>query len=98
MRVQLLYFPGCPHVERAREAIRAALAAVDLLPVFEEVDTTTESTPPALAKWGSPTVLIDGRDAAGAQPSGVACRLYDGGAPSTALVLAAIRGCREETN
>jgi thioredoxin 1 len=40
MRVQLLWFPGCPNVEEARRNLRRALAACDLDVPVEEVDLT----------------------------------------------------------
>lgn len=96
MRVQLLSFPGCPNVEATREAVRQALIASGLPPRFEEVDVTAAATPDSLKAWGSPTVLIEGRDIAGEEPTGPCCRLYDSdgprrGVPPDAMILEAIR-------
>jgi len=76
MRIQLLTFPGCPNAEGAREALRRSIAAVDLPPGFEEVDVTDPATPDDLRNWGSPTILVDGRDVTGGAPTGTSCRLY----------------------
>ena len=97
MTIQLLYFPGCPHHERARRSVRAAIALAGLPATFEELDTTAATTPAPLARWGSPTVLVDGVDVGGAhEPTGATCRLYpEGGAPTTSMVLAAIRARRQ---
>jgi hypothetical protein len=82
MRVQLLYFEGCPHVDEARRVLRRALETAGVAGiVVEEIDVEATSTPADLRDWGSPTILIDGLDAAGErEPSGRSCRLYrDGG-------------------
>ena len=51
MKVQLVYFDGCPNVERAREVLRRALAACAPFTVsFEEVDVTARGAPAHLAR------------------------------------------------
>jgi mercuric ion transport protein len=77
MRIQLLSFPGCPNVPEARKRLSDALADLGMPEEFEEIDVTDAACDPALVGWGSPTILIDGRDVEGAQPSSTAsCRLY----------------------
>jgi mercuric ion transport protein len=96
MTVQLLFFPGCPNVDATRAALRRALAATGLPDAFEELDATAPTTPESLRAWGSPTVLVDGADVAGGDPSGASCRLYVGadgrpaGVPSDALIRRAL--------
>mgnify|MGYP000865880417 CR=1 FL=1 len=83
MKIQLLYFNGCPNVEVARAAVRTALAAEKLEIAVEEIDVEAPTAPDWARGWGSPTILIDGQDVAGQQPSASsACRLYAGGSPS----------------
>ncbi|MCB9492475.1 MAG: cation transporter [Dehalococcoidia bacterium] len=83
MKIQLLYFEGCPNLERARAALRDAMAAEQIDQVVEEVDVESATTPESLRGWGSPTILIDGRDLTGAaRTTGAACRLYAHGAPT----------------
>lgn len=77
MKVQLLSFPGCPNVDAAREMLRSAMASAGIRAPIEEVDTTSPDTPAPLRGWGSPTILIDGRDVGGAEaPTGRSCRIY----------------------
>ncbi len=77
MKVQLLYFPGCPNVSEARKVLRRALTGSGLPPEFEEVDVTAPETPSDLRSWGSPTILVNGTDALGEHaPAGPCCRLY----------------------
>lgn len=97
MKVQLLYFDGCPHWEVADARLREALEVVGRVVEVEKVQVTT----PELAEdWGfrgSPSVLIDGRDPF-AQPDalvGLSCRLYRtpegvGGAPTVAQLVEAL--------
>ena len=96
MKIQLLYFPECPNVDAAREALRHALAAEQLGADVEEIDVEAPAAPEWARGWGSPTILIDGEDVAGQQPSGSSCcRLYADGAPSVELIrarIAAVRG------
>ena len=90
MKIQLLYFEGCPNVDAARAALRAALAVEKLALAVEEIDVEAPSAPTWARGWGSPTILIDGVDVAGAQPSDAAscCRLYADGAPDVAAIRA----------
>jgi len=83
MKVQLLYFPGCPNVDAARNALRRSLDALGLRVAVEETDVTEARIARHLRGWGSPTILIDGVDVGGErEPTGAACRLYaTGGEP-----------------
>ena len=100
MTVQLLSFPGCPNADAAREALRRALVAAGLPPWIEEVDVTAPGTPAERRDWGSPTILVDGRDVAGSGPTGPSCRLYDDakegtrGVPPDELIRKAVDGAR----
>jgi hypothetical protein len=92
MRIQLLYFPGCPHVEPARASLRAALAAEALAVAIDEIDVAAPAAPEWARGWGSPTILIDGEELRGAAPAaGAACRVYEGGAPSVDEIRARLR-------
>jgi len=97
MKVQLVYFEGCPNADAAREAIQRNLVAASMAVELEEVDTNAADTPAALRTWGSPTVLVDGRDVGGERiPTGTCCRLYDNpanrGVPGDAAIRAALCG------
>ncbi|MEZ4370005.1 MAG: hypothetical protein R3B07_04240 [Polyangiaceae bacterium] len=59
MRVQLLWFEGCPHISDARTRLREALEHSGLGALWEELDLGQH---PELQSFGSPTVLINGRD------------------------------------
>jgi len=104
MRVQLLYFVGCPHVDATRRVLRAALEASAVGDVaVEEFDVEAPSTPPELRGWGSPTILVDGVDLTGERvPSGLSCRLYRSadaaGVPSRKLIEERLRAAKGSEN
>lgn len=89
MRIELLYFEGCPNWKTADERLRAVTAERSLEVVHRLVSTPEEAE--ATQFRGSPTILVDGRDpfATGDEPVGLSCRIYqtpDGpaGSPTTA--------------
>ena len=97
MKIQLLYFDGCPHWQLAHERLGEALAAVGSSAEIERVLVDTPEAADALAFHGSPSLLIDGHDpfAQSGDPVGLTCRLYrtpDGveGAPSVAQLVRAL--------
>ncbi len=78
-QVELLYFPGCPHVTHAREQLTRALRLAGLPPVWSEHDVSSDDVPARLRGFGSPTILIDGCDVSavdGERGEGVSCRVY----------------------
>ncbi len=95
LRVELVYFTGCPHVAAAREAIREAMTATGLAAEWQEWNRDDSATPEALRGYGSPTVLVDGRDVAPAPANADCCRVYSGGsglhnAPESDTIRAAL--------
>ena len=77
--VQLVFFSGCPHIEAARRQLINAFTAAGLDPGWTEHDVNHPDTPIELRGFGSPSILVDGRDVMGATPGeGAACRLYAG--------------------
>ncbi|MCH7807246.1 MAG: hypothetical protein IH995_08955 [Proteobacteria bacterium] len=79
-KIQLLYFPGCPNVEETREVLRKALENLALGGAdIEDVNVHNKWTPEALRNYPSPTILVDGKDIEGFNPTdAAACRIYDG--------------------
>ncbi len=99
MKIQLLSFAGCPNSEEARESLRRALIGSGLSPEFEEVDVMAPATPEPLKAWGSPTILVNGRDVGGDAPTGPCCRVYGAGeqirgVPTETQIREAIRNAR----
>jgi len=103
MRIELLYFDGCPHYAPLERRLRSLLAtaAVDARVVLREVRSQEEAERQSFL--GSPTVRIDGRDvepgADGRTDTGLKCRLYPGerglrGAPDDDVLIEAIERAR----
>lgn len=98
MKVELIYDRDCPNVVEARLQLSRALADCGLSTTWTEWDRGDEQSPPHVRHYGSPTILVNGTDVAGAAPSDGAdcCRLYqvaDGyrGAPSVDMIASALR-------
>ena len=84
MRVELLYFDGCPNWRLADQRLRDALTQAGRDDVrVEHRRVTTPEQAQASEFRGSPTVLVDGRDpfADPDAPVGLSCRVFriDGG-------------------
>ena len=105
LRIDLVYDRDCPNIERARAMIRAALEQVGSATTWTEWDREDAATPPELRDFGSPTVLVNGRDVGcdeneDTRSDANSCRVYLDecgclcGAPSTELIVNAIRGVR----
>ena len=79
MKVELLYFDGCPHWTMADARLAQALKTLgrhDVTVEQRQVETTTQAQ--EFGFTGSPTIRVDGRDpfATGHQHAGMACRVY----------------------
>jgi len=74
--IELQYFPGCPHWELAADRVREVAERRGLHVTYRVIDNDAEAT--RVRFRGSPTILIDGRDAfaSGDEPVGLSCRLY----------------------
>lgn len=79
MRVELLYFDGCPNWTVAETRLTQALSTAGRgdLPIHHRHVETPEDAA-GLGFTGSPTVLVDGRDpfATGDEHVGLSCRVY----------------------
>ena len=85
MRFEYLYFEGCPTSKEMLKNVREALDSTGGQELTEtELDTLAEGD--ARLQYGSPTLLIDGKDLMGPAPTthlGLTCRLFEDGVPST---------------
>jgi mercuric ion transport protein len=91
MHVDLIYDLDCPNVVAARTVLVRAFVAASIAPAWRE-HCRSDGLPAELDGFGSPTILVDGRDVMGERPAGApCCRLYPGGAgapPREAIVAA----------
>lgn len=85
--VIIVFASHCPNVRLVRQRVRSALARLGLPQRWVEWNTDSRDTPAFARGYGSPTVLVNGRDVAGGDVAdGERCRLYldDPGAPDRA--------------
>jgi hypothetical protein len=97
-KIELIYDRNCPNVEATRKNLRIALQQSGLGMDWQEWDRESSTCPDYAKNYGSPTILVDGRDIVGDSPSdGNSCRVYpnddDGlaGIPSVELVIASFK-------
>jgi hypothetical protein len=79
MKVQVVHIDACPNWEAAGDRLRSALHAAGLAEVsVEYVLLTTPEQAAAVEFAGSPTILLDGRDAfpSAGRTTDLACRVY----------------------
>ncbi len=95
--IALIYDADCPNVRDARAALRAALTRSGLEPSWVEYDRASLEVPERFRRFGSPTIIVDGKDVAGesAGDAAASCRVYPAagglcGVPPVDAIVAAI--------
>ena len=80
MRVELLWWEGCPSTEQALEDLRAVLAEEGLDPDAVELREVTSDEEAERERFhGSPTIRVDGQELlppGDGEPMGLSCRVY----------------------
>jgi hypothetical protein len=73
--VDLVYADDCPNVSLARANLLIAFGRAGVKPKWSEHRIGDPEAPARTRGYGSPTILVDGRDVAGLPPSGeISCR------------------------
>jgi hypothetical protein len=90
-KVELVYFTGCPNAEEARENIRHALTEMGRSAPWVEWDLECEETPARYGIYGSPTVLVGGRNVTEAPAAAAGLSCSAGGAPQVAEIVRALK-------
>jgi hypothetical protein len=95
VKVEVLYFEGCPNHPPAVERVRSVLREEGLPEEVLEIDVKAAEAGKTTGFLGSPTILVNGKDIDPAvrtfQPAGFSCRTYVGGLPSEEMIRAALR-------
>jgi mercuric ion transport protein len=98
IQVELIYDSDCPAAPQARENLREAMLRARLAPRWVEWERSSPDAPERVRAYGSPTILVAGRDVAGNEAMGAACcRIYQpqpgkfAAVPPAELILAALR-------
>ena len=80
MRVELLWWEGCPSHPQALEDLRDAMSAEGLDPdTVDVIEVESEEQAEAEGFPGSPTIRVDGEDLlppGDGEPRGLTCRVY----------------------
>lgn len=97
MKVDFLYFEGCPNHQPAVDRLRRVLAELGMDVGVEEVKVATQADAQRLGFLGSPTIQVDGvdiePDSRNRTDYGLSCRLYGGeGLPSREMLVRALTG------
>jgi hypothetical protein len=98
MRVELIYDADCPNVAAARSVLIEAFARTRTSARWREWERSAADTPAYARSYGSPTILVEGRDVAGVEPASASpnCRIYgDDGllsrTPTVSMICEALR-------
>jgi hypothetical protein len=100
MNIELIYFRECPNISPARERLLQAFATTGITPQWQEWERNDPAGPAYARAYGSPAILVNGRDVSGAKPAGdevSACRVYAhapgifDGAPAVDSIVKALR-------
>ncbi len=97
MRIEVLYFEGCPHHQATVELVHEVIAELGVGADVHEVEVRDHEDATRLRFLGSPSVRVDGVDIEpGARDDAqfaLACRMYQGsGVPPKPLLVAALEG------
>ena len=78
MKIELLYFEGCPSYRVAETSLREVLAEADLVDLIDMIEIKTAADAQQWRFLGSPTIRFDGVDpfARSEADYGVECRVY----------------------
>ncbi len=98
MKVELIYDADCPHVAGARAQLLRAFTVTSVPARWEEWRRDDPDAPARVKAFGSPTILLNGRDVSPMASNATCCRLYhdaDGrmaGVPALETITQAMRG------
>lgn len=92
VKVEFIYDSNCPNIEKTRANLLSAFSLLKVTPQWTEWDRNSDETPQYARRFGSPTILVNGRDLTNIQPSNSNnCRIYNGsGTPPVDMIVDAI--------
>ncbi len=88
--IELIYFDGCPCVDDARANLQQALQAARLPAQWTEWEQNDPAAPARVKQYGSPTVLVNGRNVTGDEEGVDASACCADGAPALETIQAAL--------
>ena len=98
-KVEFIYDSDCPNVPESRRALLRAFAELDITARWTEWNRSSPGSPLYARHYGSPTIIVNGRDVTGTEPLEEAscCRIYSHGTvglrgvPPVSSIVAALR-------
>ncbi len=80
-RISFLYFDGCPLAPKQLGELEIAVESLGRDPAtIEQINIGLDETDDSMKGWGSPTILVDGKEIEGGEPSdALFCRTRPGG-------------------
>jgi len=99
VKIEVLYFEGCPNYLPAVDRLITVLREEGLTETaFSTIEVRDELAAEALEFLGSPTIRVNGldieTDIRSSGNTGLACRRYVGGLPSEKMIREALREAR----
>lgn len=95
--LQLLSFPSCPNSPELQSRLTKALAELGVKFEINEIDLQQLDKSDLRLRYGAPTILINGSDLMGLQPTSqgaLQCRIYaDGVLPSVEDLVKQLQSC-----
>lgn len=77
MKIELIYDVDCPNIASARKILETAISHLCLETEWIEWDRASSKSPPYVLEYGSPTILVDGKDIVPQLASSSnSCRIY----------------------
>lgn len=112
-KIEFIYEQSCPNVADARAQLRLALEQTGLPARWQEWEHNDPNSPAYARGYGSPSILVDGKDVAdepisdavqrSAGITAPSCRVYTNtqgrnrGVPDAALIRTALENCRQNS-
>jgi hypothetical protein len=102
MKIELVYEKTCPNIEVARSQLLRAFTEEGITPLWMEWEVSTSEAPSYIHGYGSPTILVDGKDVSGGDIDGddYCCRVYshgenNKGVPAISDIVNALKSARQ---
>lgn len=76
--VEFVYEKTCPYIEAARQRLIEAFGVAGIAPAWSEWEASDPEAPDHVRPYGSPTILVDGKDVTGlpVEEASSCCRIY----------------------
>ena len=101
MKIEVLYFEGCPNHKPAVARVLSVMREQGIAEPVAEVEIRDTEAAKAARFLGSPTIRVNGvdidPDSRTSTSAGFACRFYAGGLPPEDMIRAALREAQGQT-